>query len=203
MNHAAAFTNAMRLQVQRAIAGRQTQRYGEVTAYNPNNYTARVKLQPEQITTGWLPIACAWAGNGWGMFAPPIIGQQVAVGFFDGSLNAGFVDCYFPNNVERNLATPSGEFWLVHKKGAFFKLTNDGKLTFTDGHGATIALDGAGNIVSQATQWTHTGPVHFTDNVQVDKTLTATTDVIGGGKSLKTHVHGGVSSGGSNTGPPA
>lgn len=38
--------------------------------------------------------------------------------------------------------------------------------------------------------WTHAGQI------------TASVDVIGGGKSLKTHVHGGVSSGGSNTGGP-
>lgn len=39
-------------------------------------------------------------------------------------------------------------------------------------------------------------------NVNVTGTLTAATDVITNGKSLKTHVHGGVQSGGSNTGAP-
>ncbi len=33
-------------------------------------------------------------------------------------------------------------------------------------------------------------------------TVTAATDVIGGGKSLKTHTHGGVTTGGGATGPP-
>lgn len=42
----------------------------------------------------------------------------------------------------------------------------------------------------------------FTGNVTVAGTLTATTDVIGGGKSLKTHSHGGVTPGGGNTGAP-
>lgn len=39
-------------------------------------------------------------------------------------------------------------------------------------------------------------------DVNVGKTLTATTDVIGGGKSLKSHVHGGVASGSARTSPP-
>lgn len=44
--------------------------------------------------------------------------------------------------------------------------------------------------------------VEITGNCTVAGTLTATTDVIGGGKSLKTHTHGGVSVGGGNTGQP-
>lgn len=39
-------------------------------------------------------------------------------------------------------------------------------------------------------------------NVNSPATITATTDVVGGGKSLKTHVHSGVSTGGNDTGPP-
>lgn len=44
--------------------------------------------------------------------------------------------------------------------------------------------------------------VHITGNVNVDQTVTANTDVVGGGKSLKTHVHTGVQSGSSTSGPP-
>jgi hypothetical protein len=39
-------------------------------------------------------------------------------------------------------------------------------------------------------------------NVGSPATVTATTDVVGGGKHLKTHVHSGVTTGGSNTGAP-
>ena len=54
-----------------------------------------------------------------------------------------------------------------------------------------------GNVIITAPTTTING------NVQVNGTLTASTDVIGGGKSLKTHVHTGVQSGSSNTGQPA
>lgn len=39
-------------------------------------------------------------------------------------------------------------------------------------------------------------------DVDVTGTVTAAVDVIGGGKSLKTHTHGGVQTGGGTTGPP-
>lgn len=39
-------------------------------------------------------------------------------------------------------------------------------------------------------------------NVGSPATVTATTDVVGGGKHLKTHVHSGVTAGGANTGAP-
>lgn len=46
------------------------------------------------------------------------------------------------------------------------------------------------------------GDASFAQDVAVGDTLTAATDVLGGGKSLKTHTHGGVTTGGGTTGPP-
>lgn len=68
-----------------------------------------------------------------------------------------------------------------------------------------VELDPAGQIVNVTAPggMTITAPtLHITGNVNVDQTVTATTDVVGGGKSLKSHVHSGVQSGGSNSGPP-
>jgi hypothetical protein len=47
-----------------------------------------------------------------------------------------------------------------------------------------------------------TATAHFTGNVNVDQTVTATTDAVGGGKSLKNHTHGGVFAGGAHTAAP-
>lgn len=47
------------------------------------------------------------------------------------------------------------------------------------------------------------GGVSITGDVIVTGTISASVDVIGGGKSLKTHVHGGVQAGGAMTGAPA
>jgi phage baseplate assembly protein V len=194
--------NAVRLQVQRAMASIVSSRVGAITSYDPNTFTAVVQLQPDNILTGWLQVSSPWIGNGWGMFSPPNIGDLVVVEYINGDLQSGVIAGKFYNQVNLPKPVPSGEFWLFHKLGAFFKLTNDGKLSVSDGHGATVTLNGDGTISIVATQTTITGPLHVTGNVQVDQTLTATTDVIGGGKSLKNHLHSGVQSGGSNTGPP-
>lgn len=194
--------NAVRLQVQRAMASIVSSRVGAITSYDPNTFTAVVSLQPDSIITGWLQIASPWIGNKWGMFAAPNIGDLVQVEYINGDLQAGMIVGRFYNQVSQPLPVPSGEFWLVHKLLQSLKLTNDGKIAISDGHGATITMNGDGTITSAASTWNHTGTVSFTGNVNVSETLTATTDVVGGGKSLKSHVHGGVQIGGSDTGPP-
>lgn len=75
-----------------------------------------------------------------------------------------------------------------------------------------IQFSAGGISVTSPTKITLTAPVVEIDastNVAINTpvvaasaTITAATDVVGGGKSLKTHVHSGVSTGGSNTGGP-
>lgn len=69
---------------------------------------------------------------------------------------------------------------------------------------ANVHADGdvsAGGNVEAGVDVTAAGDVNAT-NVNASGTVTAATEVVGGGKSLTTHIHSGVTSGGSNTGPP-
>jgi phage baseplate assembly protein V len=185
----------MRMHAVAAANLRAQPKLGTISGYDPARPAVKVQLQPDGSETGWIPLGSLWAGNGWGMFAAPPIGSQVEVTFIEGHPEAGVVGLRFFSDVDQALSVPSGEFWLVHAKGSFAKLTNDGKLTVSDGQGATITLNGDGSI-------TITGPVHFTDNVQIDKTLTANTDVVGGGISLKNHKTTQVQAGSGLSGPP-
>jgi phage baseplate assembly protein V len=188
--------NEMRKQAQMANSNVSMPKTGIVSGYDQTNYSVKVMLQPEGIETGWLPLLSPWVGNGWGMFCPPSIDDMIDVHFEQGSSEAGFAMLRFFNDVERPLSVPSGEFWLVHKLGGFLKLTNDGKvlingqaeidltapalnITIT----GNVALAVSGNITSNAAAWDHTGNFHATG------TITGDTDVVGGGKSLKTHQH--------------
>jgi phage baseplate assembly protein gpV len=164
--------NAMRLQAERAAAHIVVSRIGLVTNYDPTRYMAKVALQPEGSPTGWLPIDSIGVGNGWGLYSPPSINEMVTVVFIDGKLNAGYLQARHYNNQDKPLAVPSGEFWLFHAKGQFVQLTNDGKLTLSDGQGATIVLNGDGTMTSAATTWNHTGNINLTGE------LTATVDVV-------------------------
>lgn len=168
----AAIQNEMRLQALRAQGARLSLTTAIVTSYDPNRYAAKVTLQPNGEQTGWLPVAAHWIGNGWGMYAPPSNGDQVNVEFVGDNPGGGTVTSRLFDANNKALSVPSGEFWLVHKSGAFFKLTNDGKLTFTDGKGATVQLNAAGAIEMAATM------VNITSDVSISGGLT-----VGGGAS--------------------
>lgn len=74
-----------------------------------------------------------------------------------------------------------------------------------------IELDPAGQIINavapggmtvDSPNVHFTGKTQFDDDMHCDTTLTSDTDVVGGGKHLKTHVHTGVTSGSGTSGPP-
>lgn len=217
--------NIMRMQAAMQGGNRASTRIATVSSYDPENYCAKVIIQPDDVETGWLPVTSPWVGNGWGLFAPPAVGDMVEVQFQEGSIEAGFIVGRFYNDKDRPLATPGGEFWLVHKSGSLLKFHNDG----------SVELVAAGTLSSTAPQWNHSGPVHITGNVQVtgnvntSGTTTSAGQIIGQGGmaisggtgatvsgdmeisggnvtadgiSLKTHKHSGVQPGGGITGNP-
>ncbi len=174
--------NQVRRAAQDAVSGQATTRHGTISSYDPANYSVRVQLQPDETLTGWLPLKSMWIGNGWGVFAAPSIGDAVEVDFQEADGGVGTVGHRFFNDDDRPLTVPSGEFWLVHKSGASFKLTNDGAATFTDGQGAMIRL--ASGQITSAGNWTHQGT--FSAN----------------GIELTTHTHSSVQAGSANSGAP-
>jgi hypothetical protein len=92
-----------------------------------------------------------------------------------------------------------------------------GNLTQTVHGTASLAIDGA--FTSSAASWTHTGNVTIAGNVTINgnetvtgsiaatsvsaSTVTGTSDVVAGGKSGKTHTHGGVTTGSGTSGAPS
>lgn len=172
-------------------------RDGIVSSYDPNRFAVKVRLQPDDIETGWLPIRVAQAGNGWGVYAAPAIGDLATVEFLEGDDLVGRVSGFLPNDVDQPPAVPSGELWLVHKAGAFIKLLTDG----------TLHIEAAAGIQSQG-PWTHTGTLHTTGMVTSESDITDHTAADGaGGVSMKKHrdaynaaQYPGVTSGSAKTG---
>lgn len=124
---------------------RATSRNAIVDTFDPKTYACRVRFQPENTLSGWLPVLSQWIGNGWGLFSPVTPGDQVLVEFQQGDgyglYEKGQVTGRFFGAVNRPLNVQSGEFWLVHKSGTAFKLTNDGKVTIN----GTVEID-VGNV---------------------------------------------------------
>ena len=118
----------MRLQAQRILSTEAKTRIGIVDGYDPSHYAVKVRIQPENILTGWMPLTSPWVGNGWGMYSPPSLGEVVEVHFQQADPNAGFVVQRFYSTEVQPLAVPSGELWVVHKSGSLFQLHNDGSV---------------------------------------------------------------------------
>ena len=98
---------------------------------------------------------------------------------------------------------PSGTIEAVNPEGSHV-LGADGSMTINAPAGTTInspqiVLNGNVTYIGNMTGQAGNGG---TGNASTPGTITAETDVIGGGKSLKTHVHSGVQPGGGNTGQP-
>lgn len=134
----------------------------------------------------------------------PALGTQVIVSFQDGNPLYGMYEAC-PHQTNERVAEsinnylyrygfkdPAGNLFMVdtkpgsveilvqHFSGTLLRLKNDG----------SVELISVGEISSSAPMWRHTGDIHVTG------------DVVASGISLTTHVHGGVTSGGSNTSGP-
>lgn len=125
----------------RAQAARQAQliadsRMGIVTSYDPAQYACKVQIMPEGAfpaegesgESGWIPVQTIWSGPGWGVYCPPTVGDQVFVAHAEGDAGSGQIIGRVYDASHLPLAVQSGEFWMVHASGAFFKFTNDGNV---------------------------------------------------------------------------
>src|ERR1700754_763482 len=81
--------NALRGIASAANQGRAGTRLGVVNAYDPDRYAIKVKYPPDDVESGWIPLGALMVGNGYGILAPPAIGDQVKVEFQEGSVDAG------------------------------------------------------------------------------------------------------------------
>ena len=193
--------NVMRGQGTMAAQGKMSNQLGIVSAYDPNAYAIKVQFPPDESETGWIPLGALWVGSEWGMYAPPNLGDQVEVHFQEGGQDAGTAGLRFFDNISPPLQVQPGEFWLVHKSGAFFMLVNAGGMLFSDAHGASVQLDGAGNI-NTAGNWTHTGNLDVIGIVTGTETATFAGEVQGNGIKLSVLKVTGVSTGTGVSGLP-
>lgn len=110
-----------------------------VDDYDPDTYSARVRLQPSNTLTGFMSILSPWSGNGYGIACAPKPGGQVMVVHLDGDDQTGVVVGGFYSDADRPPQTngkgpPAGDVWMVGPSGSHVRLTEAGKM----------ALNGAG-----------------------------------------------------------
>lgn len=154
--------------------------------------TCRVRVG--EIETGDLPWLAARAGTT-RIWSAPSVGEQCLLLCPEGDMEGGIV---LPGLFsDANPAPASAALDLIRfDDGAELSYDAAGaglKLTLPGGRPLTIVAP-AGISMK--------GPVKVDGKLDCTDTITAATDVVGGGKSLKDHVHTKVQAGGTISGPP-
>lgn len=130
------------------------------------------------------------------VWSPPTIGEQVLLICPAGEIGAGI--------VLRGIV--SDAFPAPDNRAIDLIKFSDGAVISYDAaaHALSVTLPAGGTVELVADGGTSiTGDIAITGNVDVTGTVTASDDVVGGGISLNSHIHGGVQSGGSNTSTPS
>jgi hypothetical protein len=127
------FINAIMQHASLANSNRFFVTTGIITAYDPENYLVIVQTDSADpdypaAQTGWIPLCALWVGNQWGLFCPPNLGDVCSVFYLDSDSQVQFAGPRFFGDSARPLSVPSGEMWVVHQSGSYFKMTNDGNL---------------------------------------------------------------------------
>lgn len=162
-----------------------TTKRGQISAYNPNDYTVKVLILPTLEETGFLPLAAPWVGNNFGAVFGPAIGDIVRLDFVDGRLQACLAGGRFFNDSARPPVVQSGQAAIVDSQGSYVKLNNDGTMSF---HAATTMNFSAQTIAMQASQTigltAGTEVINSAPQIEMDGQLTQGTGPQGGNATL-------------------
>ena len=174
-------------------------RCGVVSAIDPVRALVRVTLQPDGVTTGWMPYATPMQG----VHMAPIMGAQAIVQPREGDAGNGIVTGFIysivdvPPSVANALAggpvpAQSGELIFQSLGGGIARFCADGSILLV----GIVNIQGVTNVL---------GDVHVTGDLTVSGEITdrgrtgATASLSKLRDAYDAHVHPGVQAGLSNT----
>lgn len=129
---------------------------GEITSVDPENYLAKVNLQPVGGETGWLPICTLHAGPGYGIAALPPLGAQVLVVFEAGDINLGRIVGFTFNKVDTPPQIQPGQVLISNESNASILLDADGTVKLTGGSKGIARVGDQVQVVVNGTTYTGT-----------------------------------------------
>lgn len=180
--------DVMRREAERILSVKTFPRFGVIQNYDPNNYRAKVMIQPENILSGWLPISSEYVGAGFGLFIGPAIGDTVLCQFVDGDFGMGVIGSgkiFLPTMPP--VPCPSGQVMLVHSSGTYIKILSSGELDMNVVGNLNLTV--AGNLSA-----TVHGNATITSPNPV--TISAPNTVVEGDLEVTGNLSGGTGSGG-------
>ena len=155
--------NVRRMQASLAMNAISQLRVGTVSSYDPATYSVKVLLKPDDTESEWLPILTPMAGNNWGIYCPPQLGDCAIIGFQEGDKESGFVMGYFFNDEDRPKSVQSGEVQLINKFGTNIILKQNGDIELNCS---------TQNITATCQNFTINGKLHVTDDIKSDAKIT-------------------------------
>lgn len=167
------FINALKGQMASMDARLAQPRIATVVSVQAGGHRAKVRIEPEGVETGFIPIGAAMVGNGTGIVSPPTPGDQVMVIPQEGDASQYVVVSRMFSARQGPPVSPATEQAVQPGEVAIF----------TDG--AWLHISG-GVIHAEATT------LKFKGKVEVDGDIEVTGDVKAGNVSVKDHVHTGV-----------
>lgn len=188
-------TGIMKLAASMMLGGRAICRVGIVSAYQGKPFSAKVRIMPEDVETGWLPIVTVFGASGWGLAAAPVVNAQAVVIYQESDPDVGMVLGFLFSLADQPPGpVAAGDMWLTHSTGSLLKFTGDGN----------VSINANAKMLLQASEFDFTGNMKVTGDVHATGTVTGDTDVKAGplGVSGIGHKHPGVTSGPSLTGLP-
>lgn len=155
---------------------------------------ATCRARDGDIVTGDIPWMTLRAGAT-RVWSPPSVGEQCLLLCPEGDMLAGVV---LPGLYCDAHPAPADDDTIL------IRFADDAVISYDPvAHALEATLPGGGTVAIVAPGGvTITGPLHVDGDVTVQGTATASTDVVGGGKSLKGHKHLGVAAGGAVSGLP-
>lgn len=183
--------NALKQHNEAMLSALGQPRFGIVASYDSNTGAAKVRIQPEDVLTGWLPVLSHWVGAGWGMHAPLSGGEQVLMVMQEGDGEHGIIVGRAWSDAMRPPAAAPGELWLVHQSGALVKLTGDGRITLKDAAGTAATFANNGTMVV-------TGDLVVSGDISDQGTTHGSLAALR--TAYNAHHHPGVQPGGASTG---
>lgn len=157
--------------------------------------TAQMRTGPGELVDG-VPVLQHFG------FASRAPDDTLAVAIFAGGDRGQGVIVGTNHPASRLKNLEKGEAALYDDQGRWIWIKRD--TIEIEAGGKDVEIKGAGvvKVVAETKVRLETPTLEVTGDISCDGTVTGATDVVGGGKSLKSHVHSGVQAGGANTGAP-
>lgn len=143
--------NAMRREAERTLSNVAQPRMAIVSSYDPQQYAIKARLQPENTETGWMPLGVPGAGNGFGVFIPPAVGDQVLLVHVEGAGGSPVAVASLYSDEDRPVADevggcPANEIRIIHKSKARLRFLSDGTIEIQQKGGTRLQLNPDGTI---------------------------------------------------------